>query len=472
MTKRLLSMVLALMVVIGMIPFVSLNANAADDGYYNVSEAIKYADKNWNNGVGLCAEFVSRCLQAGGVDVFEPLVINLYNALNGTYGTAYKLKLTGGTSGTIKMADNEGKLSQGDPIFFKCNYCGDFEHVVLCNGGNSEGYSQDYAHNNPHNGRKTTYTYRHCGGDSWTLYSIKMETGPKLYGAKNSVGIPEIKSLSHGADGIVIKWNEIKEADKYRVYRKDVNGSYKYIGTSKTEKYTDKTAKDNVEYVYAVRAVDGKVYGQFYEGKQIKCVGAPKLISVDNNGSSIEFDWGKIKSADGYIVYRKSGNGSWKKLAKVKGANKHAYIDEKIEEGVKYTYTVKAYDGSLKGAYSSSGKKIVYLKAPELLSAESITDGISLSFSETLGASGYKIYRKADGASKWSLLAKVSGGDITEFIDMDVEDGISYKYTVKAFSGSSVSLYDKKGILTEFNLPEIEVEAPEAEETIPVENQN
>ena len=97
-----------------------------------ITKDLKYAEKNWNNGIGLCADFASKCLQAGGVDVYGETVIDLYNKLNGKYGTSYKLKLTNGTSGKISMSANDGKLEKGDPIFYKCNYCGDFEHVVIC----------------------------------------------------------------------------------------------------------------------------------------------------------------------------------------------------------------------------------------------------------------------------------------------------------------------------------------------------
>ena len=88
MTKRLLSLAFAMLFVLGAIPFGSVTTLAAKDETYSVTKALKYAEKNWNNGVGLCAEFVSRCLQAGGVDIFEPAVVNLYIALKGEYREA------------------------------------------------------------------------------------------------------------------------------------------------------------------------------------------------------------------------------------------------------------------------------------------------------------------------------------------------------------------------------------------------
>ena len=94
MTKRILSFILVLVISIGVVPAMQLKASAAPA--YDVDAAIKYAQANWNSGVGLCADFVSECLKAGGVDVFEPRVINLYNALvSKGYGTSYVLTYIG-----------------------------------------------------------------------------------------------------------------------------------------------------------------------------------------------------------------------------------------------------------------------------------------------------------------------------------------------------------------------------------------
>lgn len=457
MTKRLLSTVLALIVAVGILPLNVQTSAAKTDGCYNVSAAIKYAEKNWNNGIGLCADFASKCLQAGGVDVYGDTVKQLYDSLKGTYGKAYKLTLTGGKRGTVSMADNKGKIEKGDPIFYKCNYCGDFEHVVICNGANSAGYSQDYAHNKAHNGKKQTYTYNHCGGDSWTLYSINMYHAPKLYGKKTSVGVPEISAAKNGADGIVIKWSDVKEADKYKVYRKDGKKSFECVGSTASESFTDKTAKNGVKYTYTIKAVDGKKTSQYYAGESVKCLASPKLVSVSNKSDSIQFQWGKVGSADGYFVYRKTSGASWQKIAKLKGAGKLSYVDENIEDGKKYVYTVKAYDGSLTGSYNGSGKKIIYLKTPEVY-AESTAEGISIGIEDISGAKGYRVYRQTD-SGKWQKIAEVTDGS-KSFVDTNVKNGESYTYTVKAFNGSSVSLYNKKGVACEF-LGDSVVGAPE-----------
>lgn len=476
MTKRLLSLAFALLFAVGIIPFGSINSVAAKDDNYSVSKALKYAQKNWNNGIGLCADFVSKCLQAGNIDVYSASCVDLYNQLKGEYGTEYKLKLTGGTSGKISMSANKGKLEKGDPIFYKCNYCGDFEHVVICNGSNSDGYSQDYAHNNAHNGKKTTYTYRHCGGESWTLYSVRMHEGPRLYGKKTNVGVPKITSVENGADGVVVKWSTVKGADKYYLYRKTEKSSWKKIKTTKKAKtYTDEKAKNGTKYTYMVKAVDGKKVSQYYAGEKITCLGAPKLSSVKNNTSSVSISWNKVSSADGYYVYRKGEIGSWKQIAKVKGGRKVSYTDKKVSCSETYKYTVRAYDGKVKGCYNDSGIKAIFLKNPSGLKVENGDLGLIINFNKIKAAKAYEIYRKsADG--KWEKLSSLVGSDATSFIDLDVVNGEEYSYSVKAVNGKYSSCFNGNGVKCEYVEPIIEettdsaddladVEAPETTET-------
>ena len=467
MTKRIISVVLTVVVILGIMPQIFASA-ATKKSVYTVSKAISYADKNWNNGKGMCAEFVSRCLQAGGVDVFEPVVINLYNALNGTYGKAYKLKLTGGTSGRINMAANAGKIQKGDPVFYKCNYCGNWEHVVLCNGANAEGYSQDYAHNNAHNGKKTTYTYRHCGGESWSLYSIRMYEAPKLYGAKSSLQVPKVSSASNGPNGIVVKWSKTKDAKSYAVYRKTERSSWKKVGTTTSTAFTDKSCENGNTYFYTVKALNGKKVSQYYDGKSVKCLSLPVLKSISNGTSGITVNWQKVSSADGYYVYRKTSSTSWQRIATVKKGSTVKYTDKTAKTGTNYSYTVKAFDGKLNGSYNSKGINITRLTAPKNLLATSTDEGMQITFNYVKGANSYRVFRQTE-KGKWQRIATVYSGSkgVKSYIDSDVTMGEEYTYTVRAVNGSSYSTYTSKYVTAKQIFDMLADMVPELEEIVP-----
>lgn len=165
--KRIFSLAMAFAVMLSVFVCTSTDVSAVG---YNSSSAISFAEKNWNSGKGLCAEFVSDCLKAGGINIMEPGVRNLYNALNGKYGTSYVLKTDGPY---IFFEDNIGKLSPGDPVFYYCNSCKTFQHAILCGTGDGD-FMTDYAHNNPHHNETTYISWpcSDCGRINWTMYSI------------------------------------------------------------------------------------------------------------------------------------------------------------------------------------------------------------------------------------------------------------------------------------------------------------
>ena len=72
-------------------------------------------------------------------------------------------------------------------------------------------------------------------------------------------------------------------------------------------------------------------------------------ISV-RSASALDVSWQKVSGASGYELYRKSGSGSFQKVASVAGINQCTYTDGKLKADTLYTYQVKAYR-------SVSGKK-------------------------------------------------------------------------------------------------------------------
>lgn len=456
MTKKLISIGLVLIFIICMFSVLGVTASAVSVSGYDSSSALSYAANNWNNGIGLCADFASKCIQAGGINVYAAGVTDLYNKLNGTYGISHKLTLTEGTKGSIKLSDNVGKVDKGDLIFYYCNCCGSFTHVVVCNGANSQGFIQDYAHNNAHNGQKQTYTYEHCGSDNWTMYSIDLDEEDVRYGVKTSVETPKIISLANGANGITIKWSTINEADKYRLYRKTADSGWKCIAQGPKTAFTDKTTVNGETYYYTVRAVDNNVFSQYYAGKAVVSINAPQ-VSTSNRLGSVLIKWTKVDKADGYYVYRVNENGRWARIATIKDANKLSYADKDVQNGVTYRYTVKAYVGSKHGAYNAKGKSIIYVDAPTAFTAQTSATGTVVSFSAIPGATSYKCYKKAVDDPTWTVVGFTQN---PSFVDSTGVKGVEYQYTVRALNGSTASYYYKNAISCVYGVSNTSTTAP------------
>lgn len=169
--KKLVSVFLALAMLLG---FQAVSTTASAAASYNASAAVTYAQGHWNDGKGLCAEFVSDCLSAGGVTApWSKSCGTLINGLiKGSYGTKYELSCTGKA---VSMTNNSGKLSLGDPIFYYCNSCKVYPHVVFC-VGSSGGYALANGHNAAMQNNKVWnyFTSEDHTGHTMTMYSIHM----------------------------------------------------------------------------------------------------------------------------------------------------------------------------------------------------------------------------------------------------------------------------------------------------------
>ena len=164
---------------------------------------------------------------------------------------------------------------------------------------------------------------------------------------------PKIKTIANTTTGVKITWGKITGADSYQIYRRVKGGSYSKIATTSKTYFTDKKAKSGKQYYYIVKAVN-EAGTTPSSSLTIRFLTDPTLKTPTSSKKGITLKWSKVTGATGYIVYRKTGNGSYKKLATVKGVTKVSYLDKYAKKNYKYTYKVKAYYGKTYSAYSNT----------------------------------------------------------------------------------------------------------------------
>ena len=126
------------------------------------------------------------------------------------------------------------------------------------------------------------------------------------------------------------------------------------------------------------------------------------------------------------------------------------YEDGKITNGIKYTYTVKARGANGGKSGCSSYVRLTALKRPTTLSAKSTYGCVSVSWTKMSSATGYRLYRKLQGDTKWTLIEKISGNSTTSYKDKDVKNGKTYLYTVRQTRGSELGSYLKDGVKVKY----------------------
>ena len=252
------------------------------------------------------------------------------------------------------------------------------------------------------------------------------------------------------ADGVKISWNKVKGASEYYVYRKGSDGKYTRLGKSSgnTLNYTDKTAESGSTYTYTVRAVSGDSIGTYKSTSTIYCLAYPVISSVSNVQNGIHISWNKVKGASEYYLYRKGSDGVYSRLASVSESTL-SYTDKKAVNGEKYVYTLRAVNKNTISAYHSL-KGIVYLSVPVLDKAASKQDGMHISWKSVKGADAYYIYRKT-GNGSWQRIGTTNKGTAVSYTDGSAVGGVTYSYTVRACKDSSLSGYDRKGLVQRYS---------------------
>lgn len=307
-------------------------------------------------------------------------------------------------------------------------------------------------------GNTYEYTVRGCYYDkngkavylkyNKTGKSINVETdAPKL-----------LSATSADYDTINVKWQDVKGATGYKVYRKKAGEKdFTALGVVKGTTYKDDSAQVGQEYYYTVRAYVGETsnLGSF-DKNGIKGVALPKkptlktAESVDFN--AIKVTWKKVDGASGYYVYRKTdGEKYFKQIAEVNGNKTFTFTDLSATTGVKYQYTVRAYRNRngkpYAGLYDSKGvTATACTKAPTIKSGVStVSDKLKLTWSKVNGATGYNVYRKLENDKNYKLIKTINGNGNVELTDSGLKCGVKYYYRVNGFRTVDSKNYEGLG---------------------------
>lgn len=277
---------------------------------------------------------------------------------------------------------------------------------------------------------------------------------------------------------VKITWEKSPNAKGYYIERKAADGTFANVGQTdeKATSYIDTTAGLEVGQTYYYRVMASATYqvttDAGTEEKQVYSTpneigvavqilpAAPEIVSLENVSTTrLKLTWKKSEEADGYRVF-KVENGQLKKIKDIKSADTTSLTIKKLSCGYTYQYCVKAYKKDAAGTniYSNESKKIKAKAAPAMPQLVSVTSVKAteneVKWKKVSGATGYYVYRKESGSTKWKKIANVQNGNTVTYNDKKAVTGKKYAYTVKAYTKAKVnkktktiiSQYDKKGI--------------------------
>ena len=342
------------------------------------------------------------------------------------------------TSNSIKIQWNAVSGAKGYRVYRKTSGATKWTQLAKVTG-------TSYTDKNVKVGSVYTYTLRAYNGSVLSAYSKSGWGGVILK-------TPTVK-IANASNGVKVSWSKVSGAVGYTVYSSqyDVNtgkwSSWKNRGTAKSTKssWVDKKAQSGTKYKYTVRAVNGLCKSAYKASSTLLYLAQP-TVKISNTDTGIKVSWTKATGATGYRVYRSQYDettatwSNWKNMGTAK-SNKSSWVDKSVVDGITYKYTVRSVNGKVLSSYTASNE-VMFLKTPELISAEKTAEGIVVTFEENNNADSYRVYRKTQ-YTNWVLLSTISD---TVYTDKDVIQGTEYIYTVRSVSGNSVSYYDNSGV--------------------------
>jgi len=166
----------------------------------------------------------------------------------------------------------------------------------------------------------------------------------------------------------------------------------------------------------------------------------PVLKKVESGSyEKLRLNWSRVPGADGYRIYRSAKkNGSYSKIATVKGGNKTSYVNGKLLTGKKYYYKVRAYakhnGRTMQSKYSKvkSGKPV---PAKAVISSVTNLSGrkLKLQWKKVSGAHGYEIRRAVKKNGTYHKIATIKKGRTFTYKDSKLTKKKTYYYKVRAY---------------------------------------
>ena len=252
---------------------------------------------------------------------------------------------------------------------------------------------------------------------------------------------PPIKEASNAADGILLKWGEVLNADGYRIYRDGVLIDT-VTGQSQVQ-YKDQSANvAGKKYAYRVEAyavLSSETVTCISGTKRVIRINQPVITSVANASSGILLKWKAMAEAGAYEIYRRTNGGSYECVGTVTGSTKNSFTDTRaVTNGAKYQYRIVATKTSSGVTYKScqsSYVKIYRLTRPQFTTVVSGSVGkMTAKWNRNSKANGYEIIYDTDSAFKTApLTITVADGKMTNKTITKLRSGRTYYVRMRTY---------------------------------------
>ncbi len=277
-------------------------------------------------------------------------------------------------------------------------------------------------------------------------------------------------NLKNVNGAICISWNNDENAEGCYIYKSDNNGSSKIATIVDENVYYDKDVVNAGEYTYSVIPFNSSGKSFHKNEKKYIYVDIPVITGCDNSVDGVVLKWSPVENADGYRIYRKTGDAEELQPVMQLASDVTEHCDNSVIVADTYYYVVVAnIDEFVSG--TDDEIKIDFIATPENVTAVNTIEGVSVSWEAVSTVDGYDIYRRSSESDPWMQIAKISDHSATQFTDSNVEDKKLYEYKINTYAGEMKSDYNSLSTKIVFIAPTV-VRSVEPEENGFVVNWN
>lgn len=457
-----------------LLPVTSVQAEAAG---YDANAAVAYAAAHWDDGVGVCDQFIKACLQAGGIDIQAGGVEPVRSALiDAGYGSAVELSQDKG-SPYISWSKNSAKLSVGDILFFYCSAsdCQKNVHIAIVAGYDADDHLLAYAHNPAWNRTSVVRVFHQGHTERWTASAVHIKGGQwshthqfttQAYDEEHPHAM--YMACSCGAK-YYLGWNAKVSSCPYcnpgYGVQSTVPGSYDVTIPAHTEvKYyaaadgwvsdgtlpaqgsayvrpcTEKVIMTDGKLRFGFRDSSGAMrYFIYTEGMSYIThrPAAPKAaVSTSSSTGKVQLTWNAVSGAEKYQVYyaSKADFSGAKVFTTTKTSMKHTGA----VAGTTYYYKVCAVDANgTASAFSAVVSQTCATAAPAASGSNvSSTGKIRLTWKTVSGAAKYEVYRSTSKNGPYTRMFTTTKTTMTH---AGAAVGTTYYYKVRALTANGTA---------------------------------
>jgi fibronectin type 3 domain-containing protein len=246
-----------------------------------------------------------------------------------------------------------------------------------------------------------------------------------------------------------LSWTASAGATGYNVKQSTTSGTgyTTLVGspTATASPYTAKGLAGGATYYYVISAINTIATCESANSAEVSATAtgsctppdAPLITATVGDGS-VTVSWAAVPGAVSYSVARSQTDGTgYATIGTVTTGT--AFTDGTVASGVTYYYVVTASNGNCRSSNSNqaaSSPNCTPPAAPKNLTATPADGSVTLTWTASLGAVHYSIYRNNTGVEPFAFVN--STAQLT-FTDSGLTNNIGYYYVVRASNGSCAS---------------------------------